>query len=86
MLLALCVCVCIYIYIYINTYTYRWEIDDKYCDKVRQTSPYDSGPRLMDIIDASVFDYLIGNADRHHYETFKDQPESMLVMLDSAKR
>jgi hypothetical protein len=40
----------------------------------------------MDIIDASVFDYLIGNADRHNYETFSDHPHSILVMLDSAKR
>ena len=31
---------------------------------------------------------VVGNADRHHYETFKDDPdknEAVLVMFDSAK-
>ena len=41
---------------------------------------------LLDVTDASVFDYLIGNGDRHHYETFKNKKDSMLVMLDNAKR
>ena len=65
---------------------FRWESDDEYCDAVERIPPYDAGPRLLDILDACVFDYLIGNADRHHYETFKGYDESMLVMLDSAKR
>ena len=65
---------------------HRWETDDLYCSKVKHTPPYNSGPLLLDIMDACVFDYLIGNADRHHYETFKNQSDSMLVMLDSAKR
>uniref|UniRef100_A0A8B9TU55 FAM20B glycosaminoglycan xylosylkinase n=1 Tax=Anas platyrhynchos TaxID=8839 RepID=A0A8B9TU55_ANAPL len=50
----------------------RWEYDESYCDAVKKTSPYDSGPRLLDIIDTAIFDYLIGNADRHHYESFQD--------------
>ncbi|KAK2496742.1 hypothetical protein MC885_004328 [Smutsia gigantea] len=53
----------------------------------QKTSPYDSGPRLLDIIDTAVFDYLIGNADRHHYESFQDdEGSSMLILLDNAKR
>ena len=47
---------------------------------------YLSGEMLLDVTDASVFDYLIGNGDRHHYETFKNKKDSMLVMLDNAKR
>uniref|UniRef100_A0A8D2B815 FAM20 C-terminal domain-containing protein n=1 Tax=Sciurus vulgaris TaxID=55149 RepID=A0A8D2B815_SCIVU len=64
----------------------RWEYDESYCDAVKKTSPYDSGPRFLDIIDTSVFDYLIGNADRHHYESFQDdEGASMLILLDNAK-
>ncbi|CAB1331996.1 unnamed protein product, partial [Coregonus sp. 'balchen'] len=35
--------------------------------------PYDAGPRLLDVIDTAIFDYLIGNADRHHYETLDER-------------
>lgn len=48
----------------------KWELDDDYCVQVRSTPPYDRGRRLPDLMDMSVFDFLIGNMDRHHYETF----------------
>lgn len=48
-----------------------WELDDKYCDTVRNSIDYDSGRRLLDIMDMSAFDFLSGNMDRHHYETFQ---------------
>ncbi|XP_055497963.1 glycosaminoglycan xylosylkinase [Leucoraja erinacea] len=64
----------------------RWEYDESYCDAVKKTPPYDSGPRLLDIVDTAIFDYLIGNADRHHYESFQDDGgASMLILLDNAK-
>lgn len=64
-----------------------WEIDNNYCKtKVTKTPPYDSGPRLLDIMDTAMFDFLIGNADRHHYETVKDEGDKgMLLHLDNAK-
>lgn len=49
----------------------QWELDDDYCRKVRQDAPYDGGRRLLDLIDMSIFDFLMGNMDRHHYETFR---------------
>ncbi|XP_059171966.1 glycosaminoglycan xylosylkinase-like [Physella acuta] len=64
----------------------KWETDKDYCQKLVQVNPtFSSGPRLMDIIDTAVFDYLIGNADRHHYETFEAMADSMLIMLDNGK-
>lgn len=63
-----------------------WEEDDKFCDTVVVMEPFNSGPRLLDIIDTTVFDYLTGNADRHRYETFDGFADSILLMMDNAKR
>ncbi|CAD7084351.1 unnamed protein product [Hermetia illucens] len=49
----------------------QWETDADYCAMIRDIPPYDEGRRLLDLMDMSVFDFLIGNMDRHHYETFK---------------
>ncbi|XP_031778010.1 extracellular serine/threonine protein CG31145 isoform X2 [Nasonia vitripennis] len=49
----------------------QWETDSDYCNMVRELHPYNEGRRLLDLIDMSVFDFLTGNMDRHHYETFK---------------
>lgn len=49
----------------------QWEHDADYCSVVREIEPYNSGRRLLDVMDMSVLDFLIGNMDRHHYETFK---------------
>uniref|UniRef100_A0A336M8S1 CSON013625 protein n=1 Tax=Culicoides sonorensis TaxID=179676 RepID=A0A336M8S1_CULSO len=49
----------------------QWETDADYCTMVRDIPPYDQGRRLLDLMDMSVFDFLTGNMDRHHYETFK---------------
>lgn len=66
---------------------FRWEYDESYCEAVKKMPPYDAGPRLLDVIDTAIFDYLIGNADRHHYESFQDDGgASMLILLDNAKR
>ncbi|XP_049948239.1 extracellular serine/threonine protein CG31145-like [Schistocerca serialis cubense] len=49
----------------------QWENDPDYCSLVRDIPPYDSGRRLLDLMDMAVFDFLTGNMDRHHYETFR---------------
>jgi len=49
----------------------QWELDDDYCDVVKDVHPYNYGRRLLDVMDMSIFDFLTGNMDRHHYETFK---------------
>ncbi|XP_075231882.1 extracellular serine/threonine protein CG31145 [Lycorma delicatula] len=49
----------------------QWEQESDYCALVRDIPPYDSGHRLLDVMDMAVFDFLMGNMDRHHYETFR---------------
>ncbi|XP_066587878.1 extracellular serine/threonine protein CG31145 [Prorops nasuta] len=49
----------------------QWEQDSEYCSLVKEIPPYDEGRRLLDLMDMAVFDFLTGNMDRHHYETFK---------------
>ncbi|XP_048248373.1 extracellular serine/threonine protein kinase FAM20C-like [Haliotis rufescens] len=63
-----------------------WEVYDDLCDKVRSRPPYNSGRRLLDLMDITVFDFLTGNMDRHHYETFLDfGNETFIVHLDNGK-
>lgn len=45
-----------------------WEINDSHCSIVKEKRPFNSGRRLYDLIDLSVFDFLSGNMDRHHIE------------------
>ncbi|XP_057324357.1 extracellular serine/threonine protein CG31145 [Microplitis mediator] len=49
----------------------QWETDSNYCSLVKEIPPYDEGRRLLDLMDMSILDFLSGNMDRHHYETFK---------------
>jgi hypothetical protein len=44
-----------------------------------------SGPRLLDLIDAAIFDFLIDNGDRHHYDVFENVTNSMVLLLDNGK-
>ncbi|KAI6650281.1 Glycosaminoglycan xylosylkinase [Oopsacas minuta] len=45
-----------------------------------------TGPALLDLIDIAVFDFLIGNMDRHHFEMFSQNSESnRILLLDNGK-
>lgn len=54
------------------------EFPENYCNIVRQKI---SRKRLYDLIDISLFDFLIQNGDRHHYETLDDT----VLWLDNGK-
>ncbi|XP_041363679.1 extracellular serine/threonine protein kinase FAM20C-like [Gigantopelta aegis] len=63
-----------------------WEVYDDLCEKVRNRPPYNSGRRLLDLMDLAVFDFLQGNLDRHHYETFVDfGNDTFLLHLDNGR-
>ncbi|XP_054851618.1 extracellular serine/threonine protein kinase FAM20C [Eublepharis macularius] len=64
----------------------EWEVDPDYCEEVKQTPPYDTGTRILDIMDMTIFDFLMGNMDRHHYETFeKFGNETFIIHLDNGR-
>ncbi|XP_061823486.1 pseudokinase FAM20A [Nerophis lumbriciformis] len=64
----------------------EWEVNPLYCDTIKKLYPYNSGNRLLNIIDMSIFDFLMGNMDRHHYEIFtKFGDEGFLLHLDNAR-
>lgn len=60
-----------------------WEIDDNYCDKVKETKSYsiDTSSRLLDLVDTAIFDFLMGNGDRHHYELIQANFHNPAVLL-----
>lgn len=63
-----------------------WEVYDDLCQQVQEKEPYNQGRRLLDIIDMHIFDFLTGNMDRHHYETFLDfGNETFLLHLDNGR-
>ena len=38
----------------------RWKTDPDYCDDVRSKPPFNTGRRLLDLMDISIFDFLTG--------------------------
>uniref|UniRef100_A0A1B6DK39 FAM20 C-terminal domain-containing protein n=1 Tax=Clastoptera arizonana TaxID=38151 RepID=A0A1B6DK39_9HEMI len=71
---------------YIPDVPARWELDADYCQVVRKSPLYSRGPRLLDIIDTSIFDFLIDNGDRHHYEVFENISNAAVLLIDNGKR
>lgn len=53
-----------------------------YCDFVKTN--YDS-ERILDFVDIAMFDFLIGNGDRHRYEVIKEFNNTILL-IDNGKR
>lgn len=63
-----------------------WESDAGFCARIRLAPPYDAGRKLLDLMDMAVFDFLIGNMDRHHYETFQSfGNDSFPLHLDNGR-
>ncbi|XP_042227302.1 glycosaminoglycan xylosylkinase-like isoform X2 [Homarus americanus] len=73
---------------YKRTKLAQWEENENYCERVLHHPPFnsDKSPRLLDLMDTAVFDFLIQNGDRHHYTVVSDEPSSSVVLLDNGKR
>ncbi|KAK2160146.1 hypothetical protein LSH36_139g04032 [Paralvinella palmiformis] len=54
---------------------------DRYCDTIKSDPLYIGGRRLLDMMDISIFDYLIGNQARQHYYTIKPFGSESFPML-----
>ncbi|KAF4520699.1 hypothetical protein B566_EDAN012486 [Ephemera danica] len=67
----------------------RWEGEVRYCERVRASKFYGGSQagmsRLLDLIDASVLDFLIDNGDRHHYELLGNSTRAAVLLLDNGK-
>lgn len=55
-----------------------WEENMAYCNTIKDKLSY---ARLLDLIDVAIFDFLIQNGDRHHYET----RQGRVVLIDNGK-
>eukprot|EP00079_Xenopus_tropicalis_P018435 XP_004920095.1 PREDICTED: pseudokinase FAM20A [Xenopus tropicalis] len=63
-----------------------WEVNPSYCDQVKQTEPYTNRKRLLNMMDLAIFDFLIGNMDRHHYDVFsKFGDDGFMLHMDNAR-
>ncbi|VDP38509.1 unnamed protein product [Soboliphyme baturini] len=80
---------------YRRTYNKRrqlalWQLNSSFCDlKVKTAFPYNAGRALLDLVDLYIFDFFMGNQDRHHYEYFSIFPgkkqASFLLHLDNGR-
>ncbi|KAF7279690.1 hypothetical protein GWI33_006850 [Rhynchophorus ferrugineus] len=55
-----------------------WQDDHNYCKTVKTKL---TKRRLLDLIETSIFDFLMQNGDRHHYETLHNQ----VLWIDNGK-
>ena len=68
-----------------------WETDDTFCSKLQNQSKMfnvkeNGNSRLLDLVDSSIFDFIISNGDRHHYEVIDGARNSAVLILDNGKR
>ncbi|GCC25223.1 pseudokinase FAM20A [Chiloscyllium punctatum] len=64
----------------------EWETNPNYCEKIKRTPPYNTGSRLLNVIDMAIFDFLTGNMDRHHFEVFtKFGKDGYIIHFDNAR-
>lgn len=63
-------------------------MDSNYCESIKSSKIYnpENGPRLIDLIDAAIFDFLIDNGDRHHYEVVLNVSGAAVMLIDNGKR
>ncbi|XP_047483031.1 glycosaminoglycan xylosylkinase-like [Penaeus chinensis] len=60
----------------------KWENNESFCEIVLQRN---HSQKLLHLMDAAVFDFLIQNGDRHHYNSLAGSSDSPVVLLDNGK-
>ncbi|KRX78770.1 Extracellular serine/threonine protein kinase FAM20C [Trichinella sp. T6] len=68
----------------------EWQLDNSYCKTKllsNSSSPFSEGRLLLDLIDMSILDFLMGNQDRHHMDMFRfeDVVEVATVHVDNGR-
>lgn len=68
-----------------------WQINIDFCDEVLPNKTKERRTQMiLDMTAISIFDFLIGNSDRHHFEITKDfHPKSHsrgMLLIDNGKR
>ncbi|CDW54476.1 Dentin matrix protein 4, partial [Trichuris trichiura] len=68
----------------------EWQLNNTYCERrllTNASSPFSKGRKLLDLIDLSVLDFLMGNQDRHHMDSFDfgDVEEYSAVHVDNGR-
>ncbi|XP_065580407.1 glycosaminoglycan xylosylkinase-like isoform X1 [Artemia franciscana] len=61
----------------------KWETNPNFCDYYKSNSTYSKW--LPDIVDAAIFDFILGNGDRHDMEFAMDYPDAKILLLDNGK-
>lgn len=63
---------------YKDTQLAPWEDTADFCSGIKGKFTY---VRMLDFVDMAIFDFLIQNGDRHHFETRDDR----IVLIDNGK-
>ncbi|KAH9502555.1 Extracellular serine/threonine protein kinase fam20c [Bulinus truncatus] len=64
----------------------KWETNESFCETDVKTNKNISMRRLLNFMDASVLDFLIGNLDRHHAELFNEfGQETFFIHFDNGR-
>ncbi|BET01044.1 Family with sequence similarity 20, member [Nesidiocoris tenuis] len=57
----------------------KWQMHANYCSLVKRSKKYQDESKLLNLIETSIFDFLIDNGDRHHYERFASGGPVLLI-------
>ncbi|XP_055876662.1 extracellular serine/threonine protein CG31145-like [Biomphalaria glabrata] len=72
--------------VYHHTGKATWELSEDYCETNVKKREGFQGRKLLDYSDIGVFDFLIGNLDRHHVELFQQfNNDTFILHLDNGR-
>lgn len=64
----------------------KWRLNSALCPQLYLNDPFYGNRRtLLDAIDANMFDFLVGNPDRHTFEYWENGNERHIILVDNGK-